>query len=588
MRKAVPPPSDQPVGRNKPNRLLLVDDEQHVCEALKRILFRDAYEIRVAHSAEEALAVLEREPIDVIVSDQRMAQRKGTELLAEVRDRYPRTVRLILSGAADLDDVVQAMESGAIYKFLPKPIQPALFRANVREAFARAAEAGAAAASIASAAEPGKDPITGLATRQAAEKGFEQLAGRARRAHERLCLLMVKLDQYDAVVRSFGSSFGQQLLRQVGAELDRVFGAAHLLAHDAPGTFLLATAAADPVSRIARVNAELDKLFSKPLAVAGRQVMTTLSVGATTTDAGAPFDAAVDEAYTAMVTGSDRGGDTVQLYQPDLATAFRGGLELESDFRQALAAGAFSLHYQPQVDVGAGRIVGVEALLRWRHPERGFVSPAQFVPLAERLGLVGELGRWVLETAAGELAHWQRRRLAPPELAVNVSALQLKDPSLVEHVGAVLRRHRLAAHELVLEVTESAAIEQKASILDCLNSLRALGVTLAVDDFGTGYANLANLTRFPFTKLKIDRSLLQQMRDERGQKLYANVVSMARELGLVPVAEGVETATELAAVRQAGCSVVQGYFYSRPLEAAKLEPLLYAGHIGIDSAGDAA
>jgi EAL domain-containing protein (putative c-di-GMP-specific phosphodiesterase class I) len=309
--------------------------------------------------------------------------------------------------------------------------------------------------------------------------------------------------------------------------------------------------------------------------------MTTLSVGATTPDPGSKFDAAVDEAYTAMVTGSDRGGDTVQMYLPHLATAFRGGLELESDFRQALAAGGFSLHYQPQVDVHTGRIVGLEALLRWRHAERGFVSPAEFVPLAERLGLINELGKWVLDTAAGQFAQWRRSGLAPPELAVNVSALQLKDPSLVECVRAVLRRHRLAAHELVLEVTESAAIEQQKSMLDCLHSLHELGVTLAVDDFGTGYANLSNLTRFSFSKLKIDRSLLQQTREERGRKLYANVVAMALELGLVPLAEGVETATELASVREAGCSIVQGYLYSRPLEPAKLEALLGTGQIRI-------
>jgi EAL domain-containing protein (putative c-di-GMP-specific phosphodiesterase class I) len=280
-----------------------------------------------------------------------------------------------------------------------------------------------------------------------------------------------------------------------------------------------------------------------------------------------------------MVTGSDRGGDTVQMYLPQLSTAFRGGLELESEFRQALAAGAFSLHYQPQVEIRSGRIVGLEALLRWRHEARGFVSPATFVPLAERLGLINELGKWVLDTAAGQLARWRRSRLAPPELAVNVSGLQLKDPSLVGYVQSVLRRHRLAAHELVLEVTESAAIEQQTSILDCLHSLHELGVTLAVDDFGTGYANLSNLTRFSFSKLKIDRSLLQQAREERGRKLYANVVAMGRELGLVPLAEGVETAAELASVREAGCSIVQGYLHGPPQEPAKLEALLRAGQI---------
>src|SRR5690606_3017837 len=231
-----------------------------------------------------------------------------------------------------------------------------------------------------------------------------------------------------------------------------------------------------------------------------------------------------------------------------------------------------------QIDLGTGRIVGLEALLRWPHRTRGFVSPKEFVPVAERLGLIAELGAWVLETSVAQLAAWRDEGLEFDEIAVNVSALQLKEPAFAGRVRDVLARFDWPAHRLVLEVTESTAIDQQQrTIVETLEEVRRMGVTLAVDDFGTGYANLSALTRFAFRKLKIDRSLLSGLNDRRGKRLYENVVGISRELGLDVVAEGVETPAELAFVHEAGCTTVQGFFFSAPLSPDRLVKLAARG-----------
>jgi diguanylate cyclase (GGDEF)-like protein len=557
-----------------PDTLLLVDDEPHVCSSLARILRRDNYRVLTAHSADDALAVLAKNAVDVVLSDQRMPGKKGTELLAAVRDLYPNTVRLILSGAAEIQDITHAMGTGAIYKFLTKPIDPALLRANIAEAFSRAA-------SLRATESPGfaaRDAATGLPTRAYLKRVFPSLLTGARSDGASVCMLMLRVDQYPNIVASFGHQFGEEFTRAIASVLSRGLAQHYFLCPDAPGNFLVLTTDDAPFDRIAHIERSLDELFSRPIPVLDHRITVTASVGATVSSDSEPqFDELADQAHAAMMTAAGRGGATLQLYQQQLVKALRGKLQLESDLRQAVAAGAFHLVYQPQVEITSGEIVGLEALLRWQHPERGLVTPKEFIPLAEELGLINELGGWILKEVIDQLMRWRERGLAPQEVAINVSPVQLRDrASFVDKVAAALAWHALPPQCLVLEITESAAIEHNEEISSCLADLRELGVTLAIDDFGTGYANLSNLTRFAFKKLKIDRSLLPQGRDERSKKLFANVVAMARELGLTVVAEGVETPIELATVAATRCSVVQGYFYSPPVSTERLDVLLSA------------
>jgi diguanylate cyclase (GGDEF)-like protein len=559
---------------DRPLTLLLVDDEAHVVTSLARMLRRDGYHILTANSADEGLALLAANAVDVVLSDQRMPVKKGTEFLATVRDRYPNTVRLILSGAAEIQDITQAMVTGAIYKFLTKPIDPALLRANVAEAFSRAASLRVADAQDV----PARDPATGLPTRAYLKRIFPSVVVDARSDGGSVCLLVVRIDQFPSIVGSFGHHFGEAFSKSVADLLSRGLAQHYFLCPDRPGDFIVLTADDDPLDRIAHIEHTLEELFARPVAARGNQFTITTSIGATVSAEEHPeFDELVDQATTAAMTAAAGGGATLQLYGHQLASALRGQLQLESDLRQAVAKNAFQLVYQPQVEIASGAIVGLEALLRWPHAERGFVSPKEFVPVAEELGLIQELGAWVLDTVVAQMMVWRERGIAPQDIAINVSPYQLHDrSSFVDRVASVLYRCKLPPQCLVLEITESAAIVQNESMSASLAALRELGVTLAIDDFGTGYANLGNLTRFAFKKLKIDRSLLPQSHDERSRKLFANVVAMARELGLTVVAEGVETPTELATVAEAGCTVVQGYFYSPPVSPERLDALLTA------------
>ncbi len=553
-----------------PNRLLIVDDEPQICRSLRRILRSDGYEIFTAGSGSEAFGILADEPIDVILSDQRMPHMKGTEFLNEVMLRYPGTVRLILSGAADLEDITSAMTAGAIYKFLTKPIEPSLLRANVSEAFSRA--------KALAASTPGADQWdteTGLYTREHVEGTFGPFAADASAAGNAVCLMLIQVDQYTNIVASFGYAFGEQFICTVAQTLRLEDEPDCYICRDSASSFLVLTADASPEQRLARLRSRLDYVFSEPVLVSDHRITVTLSVGGTSSrDPNASLGELVDQANTAMMTASIRGGATMQLYQEDLVSVWRDRVQLESDLREAVTQRAFELHYQPQVDVSTGRIVGLEALLRWPHPQLGFVSPGEFVPVAERLGLIKQLGAWVLERAVTDFVEWDAAHVAPRELAVNVSAYQMKNLALVAQIEELLAQTGLEPSRLVLEVTETAAIEQEAAIAERLEGLRALGVTIAIDDFGTGYANLSLLSKLEIRKLKIDRSLLPVGTESRSVKLFTNVVSMASELGLELVAEGVETPVELAAVYGAGCRVVQGYFYSPPVNTERLGVLL--------------
>lgn len=255
-------------------------------------------------------------------------------------------------------------------------------------------------------------------------------------------------------------------------------------------------------------------------------------------------------------------------------------LRLESDLRRAIEQGEFLLHYQPKVVLKDGEIFGVEALVRWEHPEQGLVSPARFIPVAEETGLIVPLGRWVLKEACRQAKEWQERYPADPPLAmsVNLSARQFRDLGLVEEVAGILEESGLDASSLILEITETAAMEDVSFTTAMLGELKALGVKLAMDDFGTGYTSLSYLKRFPVDILKIDRSIVSEVdRHPEDAAIVSATITLAHALGLGVVAEGVETSEELAELHKVGCDIGQGYYWWRPSPANAVAALL-EGH----------
>jgi EAL domain-containing protein (putative c-di-GMP-specific phosphodiesterase class I) len=279
-----------------------------------------------------------------------------------------------------------------------------------------------------------------------------------------------------------------------------------------------------------------------------------------------------------MHQAKDRGKNNYQFYTAEMNTRSVGQLNLESALRRGLERREFLLHYQPQVDLQSGRIVGVEALIRWQHPERGLVSPAEFIPLLEETGLIVPVGEWVLQSACEQARAWEGVGISPTYVSVNLSARQFGAASFLATVDQLRKEARLDAKLLELEITESVLMQEGDNSLKTLEALQAMGIRIAIDDFGTGYSSLAYLKRFPIHTLKIDRSFIKDLpRDGDDAAIVTAVISLARGLGLNVVAEGVETAEQLRFLRSRSCDTVQGFVFSKPLPAEEITRLLWEG-----------
>jgi EAL domain-containing protein (putative c-di-GMP-specific phosphodiesterase class I) len=287
---------------------------------------------------------------------------------------------------------------------------------------------------------------------------------------------------------------------------------------------------------------------------------------------GQDFDTLAQCADAAMYRAKQDGRNTYCFYTAEMQALSARNLVLENALRRALERHEMQLVYQPQRAMGSAQVVGVEALLRWHHPELGWVAPSEFIPLAESSGLITAIGAWVLRTAARQLRAWIDRGLPAMTMAVNVSAMQFRQPNFPEQVGHILRDTGMAPQYLELELTESVASEDPLGAISVMDRLHALGVRLSIDDFGTGYSSLSYLKRFKVCRLKIDQSFVRGVtEDVEDQAIVAAIVSMARSLGMRTVAEGVETAAQMEFLRARGCDEVQGYLYSRPLPPEEVE-----------------
>ena len=420
------------------------------------------------------------------------------------------------------------------------------------------------------------DPLTGLPNRTAFER---RLSAREERPHEGAwSVLVVDLDNLKPVNDSFGHAAGDEVVQVVarrieevlpdGAEAARIGGDEFALLVDGPESAALAAGRA--------VLAALEP----SIRVSGHHVVVSAGVGvATRSEHGTSGTELLREADIAMMHAKARKeNEALATFEPAMEAAPRERLVLEEELRSALGRREFELHYQPRVAVGDRRIVGLEALVRWRHPERGLVPPGLFVPLAEETPLIHPLGRWILEEAASQIARWRAAGYASVRMAVNLSPRQLERADLVDQVADVLRRHDLPPDALELEVLESVAMTDVRSNAERLAALRRLGVGIALDDFGMGHSSLAYLRELPLDTIKIDRAFLEDLsRDPPNRAIVAATVLIGRTLGRTVVAEGVETEEQFAAVVDLGVDQVQGYGLARPQPADVVDGLLAAG-----------
>ncbi|WP_432491307.1 putative bifunctional diguanylate cyclase/phosphodiesterase [Kineococcus gypseus] len=418
-----------------------------------------------------------------------------------------------------------------------------------------------------------EDPLTSLPNRAGLSALLEAELARTDAPAGVPAVLSVDLDHFTAVNDSLGTAAGDELLRTVAGRLRASVREGAVVARLSADEFVVVERCADAARARALAERLLEEL-AEPVVLEGLEVVVSASIGVAVA---APGEGAVErvlhDAGVAVQRAKARGRHRVEVHDPDRTGAAVDHLRLLGELRRGIAAGELRVHFQPRVDLRDGRLAGVEALVRWQHPVRGLMPPSEFIDLAERSGLVRELGARVLDAAVEQGARWARDPRHPTvEVAVNLSTRQLTDPGVVDVVTAALQRHGLEPHLLVLEVTETALVTDPEAAATALAALKALGIGIAVDDFGTGYASLTYLQRFPVDELKIDRSFVTGLGISDGDTaIVRTCVDLAHAMGIRAVAEGVETEEQRRALAGMGCDFGQGYFFSRPLEPQVLE-----------------
>jgi diguanylate cyclase (GGDEF)-like protein/PAS domain S-box-containing protein len=425
------------------------------------------------------------------------------------------------------------------------------------------------------------DPLTQLANRQRLLDRLQDALETSRRARTTGALLFIDLDNFKALNDTLGHDKGDQLLQQVGQRLNRCVRNADLVARLGGDEFVvmlqgLSRNAGNAAAAAKAMGERILAALAEPYQLGEHGQLSTPSIGATIfhehdTDVGELLKRADLAMYQAKMAGKN----TMRFFDPDMQKVVLARAALEADFRLALQDSQLVLHYQPQVRLD-GRVIGAEALVRWQHPQRGMVSPSEFIPLAEETGLVLPMGRWVLETACAQLVAWSRLpHSAHLTLAVNVSARQFGQPDFVAQVSAVLARAGADPRKLKLELTESLLVENVDETVEKMSALKALGVGFSLDDFGTGYSSLAYLKRLPLDQLKIDQSFVRDvLTDANDAAIARTIVALGQSLGLAVIAEGVETEAQRDFLARHHCDAYQGYLYSRPLPALQFDAFI--------------
>ncbi len=425
------------------------------------------------------------------------------------------------------------------------------------------------------------DALTGLPNRMLLQDRLAQAVAYANRSGHQMWVLLIDLDRFKFVNDSLGHKAGDVLLQTIAARLRAAVRETDTVARLSGDEFVAIltehadeTLSPDVVSRIMGALAE-------PMTLEGKEYSVTCSIGVAVYEAnGAAAQQLIEHADIAMYSAKKLGRNGWQFYQSDMNDEAQERLRIEGALRNALERDEFVLHYQPQVDLASGAIVGMEALLRWRHPELGMVAPQRFIGLAEETGLIVPIGAWVMRTACAQAKAWQDAGLPPLRVAVNLSARQFTQPDMVRAVARTLAETGLPPACLELELTESLFVDDVTQAVELLHQLKQLGVALSIDDFGTGYSSLSYLRTFPIDVLKIDRSFVGDIAsDADDAAIVVSIIALAHNLQLRVIAEGVETAAQLDFLRAHGCDEMQGYFFSRPVPAEEFEQLVRAAEL---------
>jgi diguanylate cyclase (GGDEF)-like protein len=571
-------------------RVLIVDDESAIRHILSDLLF-ESCECESVGSAEEAIELLRSEKYDLVLSDIQMQGITGLEMIPHALASAPDTVVVMISGEQNIESAIEALRAGA-FDYIMKPFDFDQVEAAVRRALdyqavrltKRRYEQDLEELVRQRTAERDEltyhDPLTGLPNRVLFEDRLTQALTVAERDKHLLAVLFLSLDRFKTINETLGYVAGDHMIQEVAGRLSRRLRESDTVARWGGTEFsLLLLTQIRQAEDAVKIAHKLQEIIRPPFTIDGHDLYVTGSIGLSIY----PYDGEdthtlLKNAGAALYRAKQEGGDCYQFYAADMNASTLRRLRLENNLRQASEREEFAVYYQPQVEVATGKLVGLEALVRWQHPEQGLISPAEFIPLAEETGLIVPIGEWVLRTACAQNRAWEAEGFAPLRLSVNLSARQFQQKDLSQTVVRVLRETGLSAERLDLELTESSVMKDPDYAARTLEELKNKGVKISVDDFGTGYSSLAYLKRLPLDTLKIDQSFVRDCTDNsEDAAIVAAIITLAHNLRLRVIAEGVETETQLRFLRELGCDEFQGYLVSKPLPPGEVRRFFTAG-----------
>ena len=574
----------EPAANQKPT-ILIIDDEEQIRSLLIDLLGH-IYHCSDAGSAEEALAALSKDTFDLVISDIDMGGMSGLELVPRVHSLAPDTVVVMISGNHDIEFAIKALRVGA-FDYISKPIDIRHVEASVERALnhhSLLVEKRRYKEQLESLLEQRTaqvdwlayyDTVTQLPNRALFEDRLAQAVAIARAKDQSLGVLFISLDQFKKVNDSLGHGPGDSLLKEFAERLKSCISKSDTVARFGSDEFALLRSQISGTKDVIETIGSLSQVLKFSFDLPGHEVFATASVGVSLF----PLDG--DDSHTllknagaALYKAKKSGGANYQFYTADMHDLATSRLAVETNLRRAITNEEFLVHYQPRVAVDSLAITGVEALVRWQHPQLGLVPPSEFIPLAEDTGLIVPIGEWVLRNACWQGRRWRDEGFAPIQIAVNICGRQFRDQDLSETVIRILEETGLPPANLELELTESSVMQDADFASGVLSRLKSMGIKISIDDFGTGFSSLVSLKRLPIDALKIDRTFVRDATsDQDDAALVMAIITLAHNLRLKVIAEGVETEDQLKFLQLLRCDEIQGFLFSKPLQAEALASL---------------
>jgi diguanylate cyclase (GGDEF)-like protein len=572
------------MAEERPKKILIVDDSEPIRNSLSALLEAENYETVVAENGKTGVEIARKEIPHLILCDVQMPELDGYGVLTELRND-PATSAIpfvFLTGRAERDQIREGMNLGAD-DYLTKPFRrEELIRAVSARLARRAIIEDHFAVEIRVAEEKLNqlmhyDVLTGLPNRMLLREKFGPISSQ-NNSNGNVAVLIVGLDRFKRINETLGYSFGDILLKFVAERLVAYSSGKYPVARLTGDQFAILIPGLQ-MEKIVSVSNEIIETIARPFSLEAHQVFLTASLGISTyPQNGSEIDKLIKNAEIALHSAKRAGGNCRQIYSAEGHAIESRKLRLESDFPRAIENSEFEVYYQPQVNLTSGMIVGAEALIRWNHPQEGFISPGEFIPIMEASGWIIPVGDWILINSCKQARIWHSNGFPKMSVSVNLSPRQFSQPNLATRLQQVLDETQLPSKFLEIEITESSIMQDTEATIRILNDLKKTGVRIALDDLGTGFSSLSYLRQFPLDSVKIDQSFIRDVtNNSKHAAIATGIIQMAKNMKLKVVAEGVESFPELFFLYMHQCEEIQGYIFSRPLPVKEFGKLLASG-----------